>query len=59
MKINEIKKIASRHNINVSKAKKSELIRAIQVAEGNQPCFESNKAAECDQHNCLWREDCV
>jgi hypothetical protein len=46
MKINEIKKIATQHNINVSKAKKSELVRAIQVAEGNQPCFGSNKAAE-------------
>jgi hypothetical protein len=58
MKINEIKKIASQHNIDLGKAKKSDLVRAIQVAEGNLPCFESKKSAECGQDNCLWREDC-
>jgi hypothetical protein len=58
MKINEIKKIASQHNINPSKAKKSDLVRAIQEAEGNLPCFATNMSAECGQDNCLWREDC-
>ncbi|MDD2581601.1 MAG: SAP domain-containing protein [Desulfuromonadaceae bacterium] len=58
MKINEIKKIASQHNITVGKAKKYELVRSIQEAEGNLQCFKSNKSAECGQDNCLWREDC-
>ena len=59
MKINDIKKIASQYKINVGKGKKSELVRAIQKAEGNLPCFETDRAADCSQHNCLWREDCV
>ena len=59
MKINEIKKIANRHNIDQGKSKKkSDLVRAIQEAEGNLPCFENNKSAECGQDNCLWRADC-
>jgi hypothetical protein len=58
MKISEIKKIASQHNINGGYTKKSDLVRAIQESEGNQPCFEANRAADCGQHSCLWREDC-
>lgn len=59
MKLDEIKKIASLHNIKSGKAKKSELVRAIQQAEGNEPCFDSGKAARCGQDGCLWREECV
>ena len=59
MKNDEIKEIAKRHNIKVGKAKKSELVRTIQEAEGNLPCFETKMSAECAEHNCLWREDCV
>ena len=59
MKIDEIKGIAKEHNLKTGKANKGELIRAIQQAEGNLPCFASNSAKECGQFNCLWREDCV
>jgi hypothetical protein len=59
MKVEEIKAIAKRHNIKVGKAHKFELIRSIQLAEGNQQCFGTSSAAECGQHACLWREDCV
>lgn len=58
MKINEIKEIARQHNVKVSKATKSELVRSIQQAEGNQPCFANNISDECGQHSCTWREDC-
>ncbi len=58
MKINEITQIASQHNIDPGKAKKSDLVRAIQEVEGNLACFESNTSAECGQESCLWREDC-
>lgn len=44
MKNDEIKEIAKRHNIEVSKVKKSDLVRAIQQAEGNLPCFDSNSS---------------
>ena len=53
MKIDEIKKIASQYNINLGKAKKNDLVRAIQEAEGNLACFESNTSVECGQDNCF------
>ena len=59
MKLNEIKEIAKQHNIKTGKAKKSELVRSIQNAEGNQQCFDSNSVTLCGQHNCIWREDCA
>ncbi len=59
MKTEDIKEIAKRHDIKVGKLKKAELVRAIQQAEGNDVCFESNQASECGQENCLWRTDCL
>jgi hypothetical protein len=58
MKLEEIKEIAKQHNIKAGKLKKAELIRAIQLAEENIPCFETDQAAECVQDECLWRPDC-
>lgn len=58
MKLEEIKEIAKQHNIKVGKLKKAELVRAIQLAEGNDACFESGRSGECGQSACLWREDC-
>ena len=59
MKIDEIKGIAKQHNLKPDKANKSELVRAIQQAEGNLPCFGSNSANACGQFNCFWRADCA
>lgn len=59
MKVNEIKEIAKKHNIKTSKATKSELVRAIQLAEGNPDCFSTDRIADCQEHSCAWREDCV
>ena len=58
MKITEIKEIARQRSVKIGKASKSELIRSIQLAEGNQHCFASGLSRECGQHNCAWREDC-
>ena len=58
MKINEIKEIARHNNLKTGRANKVELVRSIQQAEGNLPCFNSNSANACGQFNCLWREDC-
>lgn len=57
MKVEEIKVIAKGLNIPVSKKKKSELIHAIQNAEGNVPCFETG-ITNCGLENCLWYSDC-
>jgi hypothetical protein len=36
---------------------KPELIRAIQVAEGNSPCYQSDIAPVCGIEDCLWRAE--
>jgi hypothetical protein len=59
MKLEEIKEIANQHNIRTSKVKKSELVRSIQQAEGNEQCFDSGKVAQCGQDSCAWRDDCA
>lgn len=59
MKIDEIKGIAKQHDIKIGKLKKAELVRAIQLAEGNDACFESSQASGCGQTECLWRADCL
>ncbi|MDD2851594.1 MAG: Rho termination factor N-terminal domain-containing protein [Desulfuromonadaceae bacterium] len=59
MKLEQIKEIAKEHGIKAGKMKKAEIVRAIQLAEGNEICFETGKASECGQEECLWRTDCV
>ena len=58
MKLQEVKRIAKKMGLDTVKLTKDELIRAIQVEEGNIPCFGVVKAAECGQSVCLWREEC-
>jgi len=58
MKLNEIRKIASQHSIKTGNVNKSDLVRSIQQAEGNQRCFNSGKVTLCGQDTCMWREDC-
>ncbi|MEJ2695936.1 MAG: Rho termination factor N-terminal domain-containing protein [Candidatus Sulfobium sp.] len=58
MKEKDIREIAKKMGIRIGKMKKPELIRAIQNAEGNIPCY-ATRGHECDQINCLWREDCI
>lgn len=59
MNLTEIKAIARQKGVKAGAMKKSEVIRAIQRAEGNSDCFEAQKAKECAEMNCLWRKDCV
>lgn len=44
--------------IKVGKMKKGDLIRSIQVEEGNFPCF-GTPSNHCDQLECSWRNDCL
>jgi len=59
MKIQDIREIAKKNGVRVRKLNKIELIRAIQKAEGNSDCFATPYVRECNQMNCLWREDCM
>ncbi|MCK4643467.1 Rho termination factor N-terminal domain-containing protein [bacterium] len=60
MNISEIKKIASKHGVKIVRGmKKGDIIRAIQLEEGNFPCYGQAVEGECSQINCLWRKDCL
>lgn len=58
MKLEEVRSIAKSHSIKPNHLSKSELIRTIQTEEGNFDCFATAYGGECDQVNCLWREEC-
>jgi hypothetical protein len=51
--------IAENMGIDVVNLIKTELVRAIQRAEGNCDCYMSGEVLTCGQVNCLWREDCA
>ncbi len=59
MKMQDIKAIAADMGIKAGRIKKADLIRAIQVEEGNYDCFGSERIQSCAEQGCLWREDCV
>lgn len=59
MKVQEIKEIAVNLGIKPGKMKKADLVRAVQRKEGNEDCYASERAANCDQLECLWRKDCL
>jgi len=55
MKMWEIRQKAKEMGVQ-NKGKKQEVIRNIQTAEGNEPCFATK--SDCAQMDCCWREDC-
>ena len=58
MKMAEIRRKAVKIGLNAQGMKKVELVRAIQSAEGNVACFDTEKS-DCDQLACCWRKDCL
>ena len=44
--------------IKTARKKSDDLIKLIQEAEGNFPCFKT-ASDSCDQTGCLWRSDCL
>lgn len=58
MDIKEIRRIAKGLGIGTKGMGKVDLIRAIQLAEGNFDCFGTAVDEECDQESCPWREEC-
>lgn len=59
MNMQEIKSIARERGVKPGTLKKSELIRSMQKAEGNEACYGTGRAAVCGQDNCLWKDDCI
>ena len=58
MKMQEIKMKAKLLGLSSGRMRKTELIRTIQMTEGNSACFQTGQE-RCDQYECCWREDCV
>jgi hypothetical protein len=58
MQIMEIRDIARAHGIQPDHIFKTELIRTIQIKEGNFDCYGTAYDGICDQPECCWREDC-
>jgi hypothetical protein len=59
LSMTELKKKAKKLNISAATMNKVDLIRAIQTAEGNFPCFKTAMDGSCDQGDCSWRDDCL
>ncbi len=57
MKMDEVRKKARALEVKVGRMKKKDLIRAVQLQEGNTPCFQVDMET-CDQDECCWRSDC-
>ena len=58
MKMADIRKRAKELGIKSSRMKKVDLIRSIQVSEGNIACFGTERVQYCGEEACLWRDDC-
>ncbi|MFA5204483.1 MAG: SAP domain-containing protein [Lentisphaeria bacterium] len=60
IKNSDIRKKASDLGVTFDKdATQTELIQAIQTAEGNCPCFATSMISSCGQESCCWRGDCL
>ena len=57
MKVADIRTKARDQGVkNYSRLNKTDLIHAIQVAEGNSPCY--LQIYDCRVEDCCWRPDC-
>lgn len=58
MKMQELREIARKWDVNARVGRsKQDIIRDIQIKEGNSPCYKTNK--ECAEPGCLWKSDCL
>ena len=58
MKLGEVKKKAKNLGIDHKKMNKTDLIHAIQNAEGNTPCFGTSDG-NCPNMDCCFMKDCM
>ncbi len=59
MNMKTIRQLAKTLKIDTEQLSKTELIRNIQLAEGNFDCYGSAGSGQCDQLLCAWRDDCL
>ena len=58
MDITIVREKAKALGIKSGKKNSTDIIKSIQKAEGNFPCFKTSTGF-CDQQSCLWRSDCL
>lgn len=60
MNITEVRERAAAVGlVGIGKLRKAELIRKIQQAEGNNPCYGAEWRQQCAEMFCCWRGDCL
>ncbi len=58
MNLTKIRGLAKKVGVKPGKMRKADLIRTIQLSEGYFDCFATAVDGDCDQQDCLWRDDC-
>lgn len=58
MQMQEIRNMAKSMGLKTSRLSKVNLVREIQIAEGNFECFATAQDGNCDRTDCVWRDDC-
>lgn len=58
MQMQDIRTIAKNFGLKTARQTKVDLVRSIQLAEGNFSCFATAVNGICDQVGCAWRDDC-
>lgn len=59
MSMKTIRQLAKTLQVETGQLSKTDLIKKIQLAEGNFDCYGSASSGECDQVDCVWRDDCL
>ncbi|MDP3191541.1 hypothetical protein, partial [Rhodoferax sp.] len=59
MNMKAIRQLAKTLQVDTGQLSKTDLIRKIQLAEGNFDCYGSASSGDCDQLDCAWRSDCL
>lgn len=57
MELQAVRKMAKALGVKAAGLRKLDIVRGIQKAEGNFPCF-ATADGYCDQWDCCFREDC-
>lgn len=58
MNMRELHSLAESNGIKYKALSSLDLIKTIQISEGNFDCFATAYNGECDQNECCWRKDC-
>lgn len=54
----ELAALAKRYLLSADGLSVPQLVRKIQLAQGNQDCFASGRRS-CEETQCPWRDDCL